>query len=207
MALAESQAEDDIAEQLGIGGAAADAELDRLKECAEAEIMARAGLIGRFAPLVAEFCVRRCAHAFRPSLAVRYWDAASPCGAVWDQCSVPSTSCSTASALFAASMAGYMVDTKQQSWACSRAHCMVPAGYRAQRGIGKECVGAVMLHGEGVASGKSDEWAAWLQEPAIGRHNAARISAAGTDQAHVPGRLLLRQQPAAHLHPATEQVP
>ncbi|CAL8472231.1 g11773 [Coccomyxa elongata] len=55
----ESQAEDDIAEQLGVGGAAADAELDRLKDCTEAEIMARTGLIGRFAPLVAEFCVRR----------------------------------------------------------------------------------------------------------------------------------------------------
>jgi hypothetical protein len=59
LARAESQAEDDIAEQLGVGGAAEDAELDRLKDCAEADILARANLVGRFAPLVAEFCVRR----------------------------------------------------------------------------------------------------------------------------------------------------
>ena len=59
LAHAESQAEDDIAEQLGVGGAAEDAELDRLKDCAEADILARANLVGRFAPLVAEFCVRR----------------------------------------------------------------------------------------------------------------------------------------------------
>ena len=47
-----------------MGGAAEDAELDRLKDCAEADILARANLVGRFAPLVAEFCVRRCGRTF-----------------------------------------------------------------------------------------------------------------------------------------------
>ena len=51
--------EDDIAAQLGVGAAAADAELDALKEAAEAEILAPGGLIGRFAPLVAAFCHNR----------------------------------------------------------------------------------------------------------------------------------------------------
>ncbi len=49
----------DIAAQLGVGAAAADAELDALKEAAEAEIMAPGGLIGRYAPLVAAFCHNR----------------------------------------------------------------------------------------------------------------------------------------------------
>lgn len=52
--------------QLGVGGAAADAELDRLKESCEAAILARANLIGCFAPLVAEFCIRRCALSSTP---------------------------------------------------------------------------------------------------------------------------------------------
>ncbi|KAK9839654.1 hypothetical protein WJX81_003584 [Elliptochloris bilobata] len=52
-------AEDDIATQLGVGAAAADAELDALKETAEAEILAPSGLIGRIAPLVAAFCHNR----------------------------------------------------------------------------------------------------------------------------------------------------
>lgn len=55
----ESKEEDDIAAQLGAGSAAQDAELDRLKDAAEAEILARANLIGRFAPLVAAFCHQR----------------------------------------------------------------------------------------------------------------------------------------------------
>ncbi len=50
---------DDIAAQLGVGSAASDAELDRLKDAAEAEILARANLVGRFAPLVAAFCHQR----------------------------------------------------------------------------------------------------------------------------------------------------
>lgn len=50
---------DDIAAQLGVGSAASDAELDRLKDATEAEILARANLIGRFAPLVAAFCHQR----------------------------------------------------------------------------------------------------------------------------------------------------
>lgn len=51
-----NQKEDDIAAQLGVGSAAADAELDRLKDAAEAEIMARGNLIGRFAKLLSDFC-------------------------------------------------------------------------------------------------------------------------------------------------------
>ena len=50
---------DDIAAQLGVGSAASDAELDRLKDATEAEILARNNLIGRFAPLVAAFCHQR----------------------------------------------------------------------------------------------------------------------------------------------------
>lgn len=50
---------DDIAAQLGVGSAASDAELDRLKDATEAEILARNNLVGRFAPLVAAFCHQR----------------------------------------------------------------------------------------------------------------------------------------------------
>ena len=50
---------DDIAAQLGVGSAASDAELDRLKDATEAEILARNNLVGQFAPLVAAFCHQR----------------------------------------------------------------------------------------------------------------------------------------------------
>jgi hypothetical protein len=50
---------DNISAQLGVGSAAADAELDRLKDATEAEILARTNLIGRFAPLVAAFSHQR----------------------------------------------------------------------------------------------------------------------------------------------------
>jgi non-canonical (house-cleaning) NTP pyrophosphatase len=59
--VAETQQEDDIAAQLGVGSAAADAELDRLKETVEAEIMVSSNLIGRFAKLVSDFCHMRSA--------------------------------------------------------------------------------------------------------------------------------------------------
>ena len=55
--------EEDLAAQLGAGAAAADARLDALKEGAEAAILAKANLVGRFAPLVAAFCHQRRAHA------------------------------------------------------------------------------------------------------------------------------------------------
>jgi hypothetical protein len=51
--------EEDIAAQLGVGAAAADAELDALKEAAEGEILAPGGVVGRYAPLVAAFCHSR----------------------------------------------------------------------------------------------------------------------------------------------------
>ena len=54
-----SDEKDDIAAQLGVGSAASDAELDRLKDATEAEILAHNNLIGRFAPLVAAFCHQR----------------------------------------------------------------------------------------------------------------------------------------------------
>jgi len=42
-----------------VGSAASDAELDRLKDATEAEILAHTNLIGCFAPLVAAFCHQR----------------------------------------------------------------------------------------------------------------------------------------------------
>ena len=69
LSLTAAGGEDDIAVQLGVGAAAADAELDALKEAAEAGILAPGGLIGRFAPLVAAFCHNRCAARLAPSQA------------------------------------------------------------------------------------------------------------------------------------------
>ena len=54
-----SDEKDDIAAQLGAGSAASDAELDRIKDATEAEILGRTNLVGRFAPLVAAFCHQR----------------------------------------------------------------------------------------------------------------------------------------------------
>ena len=51
--------EDDIAAQVGVGSAAADSELDALKDAAEAQITASSNLVGHFAGLVATFCYNK----------------------------------------------------------------------------------------------------------------------------------------------------
>lgn len=51
--------EEDIGAQLGVGGIAADAELDALKEAAEAEIVSANNLLGCYAPLLAAICHNR----------------------------------------------------------------------------------------------------------------------------------------------------
>lgn len=51
--------EDDIAAQVGIGSAAADSELDALKDAAEAQLSAVDNLLGSFASIVASFCHQR----------------------------------------------------------------------------------------------------------------------------------------------------
>jgi hypothetical protein len=52
--------EDDIAAQVGVGSAAADSDLDSLKDAAEAQITAAGNLVGQFAGLVSLFCHTRC---------------------------------------------------------------------------------------------------------------------------------------------------
>ncbi len=51
--------EEDIGAQLGVGSVAADAELDSLKEAAEAEILAAKSLLGGLSQVVATFCHNR----------------------------------------------------------------------------------------------------------------------------------------------------
>lgn len=51
--------EEDIGAQLGVGGLAADLELDALKEAAEAEIVSANNLLGCYAPLLAAICHNR----------------------------------------------------------------------------------------------------------------------------------------------------
>ena len=70
--------EEDIAAQLGAGAAAADAALDALKEAAEAAILARANLVGRFAPLVAAFCHQRRARLPRSLTGILSYQATCP---------------------------------------------------------------------------------------------------------------------------------
>ena len=63
--------EDDIAAQVGVGSAAADSELDALKDVAEAQLSAVDNLLGSFAGTVASFCHQRyCPHAAPTSLAL-----------------------------------------------------------------------------------------------------------------------------------------
>ena len=78
LACSGAQQEDDIATQLGTGAAAADAELDALKEAAEADLLARRNLVGRFAPLVAAFCHQRRALASLPYLASGHSSVPAP---------------------------------------------------------------------------------------------------------------------------------
>ena len=55
----DGEEEEDIAAQLGVGGLAADLELDSLKETVEAEIVAAQNLLGCYAPLLAAVCHNR----------------------------------------------------------------------------------------------------------------------------------------------------
>ena len=55
----DKEEEDDIAAQVGIGSAAADSELDALKDHAEAQLKAADSLLGSFGGLVASLCYNR----------------------------------------------------------------------------------------------------------------------------------------------------
>ena len=55
----DKEEEDDIAAQVGIGSAAADSELDALKDHAEAQLKAAENLLGSFGGLVASTCYNR----------------------------------------------------------------------------------------------------------------------------------------------------
>lgn len=53
---AADDAPEDINAELGVGAVTADLQLDATKEAAEAQIVAAAGALGRYAPFVAAFC-------------------------------------------------------------------------------------------------------------------------------------------------------
>ena len=57
---AADDAPEDINAELGVGAVTADLELDAAKEAAEAQIVAAAGALGRYAPFVAAFCRAGC---------------------------------------------------------------------------------------------------------------------------------------------------
>ena len=54
-------APEDINAELGVGAVTADLALDATKEAAEAQIVAVAGALGRYAPFIAAFCRTGCA--------------------------------------------------------------------------------------------------------------------------------------------------
>ena len=56
-----SDEEEDLNKELGVGALAEDVELDAMKDAAEAQIVAPVNVIGRYAPLVAAFCRNGCA--------------------------------------------------------------------------------------------------------------------------------------------------
>ena len=58
-AVEDKEEEDDIAAQVGVGSAAADSELDALKDHAEAQLKAADSFLGSFGGLVASVCYNR----------------------------------------------------------------------------------------------------------------------------------------------------